>query len=53
MYDKEYYSIDIYVDMDDKSINIQNDNYDCEYKCEIPDVLYDLIKADLVEKVEE
>ena len=51
MYDKEYYCIDIYIDIDDKTINIQNDNYDGEYKCEIPDVIYDLIKDGLVEKV--
>ena len=53
IYDMEYYRIDIYVDIDDRTINIQNDNYDGEFKCEIPDVLYDLIKDGLVEKVEE
>ena len=53
IYDMEYYRIDIYVDMDDKTINIQNDNYDGEYKCRIPDIMFDLIKDGLVEKIEE
>ena len=53
MYDMEYYRIDIYVDMYDKTINIQNDNFDGEYRCEIPNILYDLIKDGLVERVED
>ena len=52
VYDMGNYNIDVYIDIDDKTINIQNDYYDCEYACEIPDVVYDLITNGLVEKVE-
>ena len=48
----EYYEVKIDVEKDRKYLIIQNDYYDSDYACYIPSVLYDLIKADLVEKVE-
>ena len=52
-FDYEYYEVVIIVELDRKNIIIQNDYYDSDYACYIPDVLYDLIKDGLVEKVEE
>lgn len=48
----EYYEVKIDVEKDRKYLIIQNDYYDSDYACYIPSVLYDLIKADLLEKVE-
>ena len=39
------------VDLDDREIWIQNDNYDLDYAGTIPNELYDLIKDGLVEKI--
>lgn len=36
-----------------RHIYIQNNYYDCDYDVIVPDVIYDLIKAGLVEKVED
>lgn len=49
----EYYKVEIYIELDRKNIIIQNDYYDSEYACYIPDVIFDLIKADIVEKVDD
>ena len=49
----EYYEVNISIDKETKLITIQNDYYDSNYTSNIPNVLYDLIKADMVEKVEE
>ncbi len=49
----EYYKVKIDIELDRKYIIIQNDYYDSDYACYIPDIIYDLIKADLVEKVGE
>lgn len=51
--DYKYYKVKIDVELDRRYIIIQNDYYDSDYACYIPDVIYDLIKADLVEKVED
>ena len=48
----EYYYITIYISIGGRNIDMQNTNYDSDYACCIPDIIYDLIKADLVEKVE-
>lgn len=48
----EYYEVKIDVEKDRKYLIIQNDYYDSDYACYIPSLIYDLIKADLVEKVE-
>ena len=47
------HSIEINISLDDGIIFIKNDYYDCDYEVEIPDVVYDLIKADLVVNKEE
>ena len=39
------------VDLDDREIWIQNDNYDLDYAGTIPNELYDLINDGLVEKI--
>ena len=52
-FDHEYYKVKIYIKLDRRYIIIQNDYYDNDYACYIPDVIYDLIKTDMVEKVEE
>ena len=44
--------IEINISLDDGIIFIKNDYYDCDYEVEIPDVVYDLIKDGLVEKVD-
>ena len=49
----EYYEVKIDVEKDRKYLIIQNDYYDSNYVCYIPSLIYDLIKADLVVKVEE
>lgn len=49
----EYYEVKIDVEKDRKYLIIQNDYYDSDYACYIPNLIYDLIKADLVEKVSE
>lgn len=49
----EYYKVKIDIEKDRKYLIIQNDYYDSDFACYIPSVLYDLIKADLVEKVSE
>ena len=51
--DYEYYEVNISIDLDTRLIAIQNDYYDSNYTSYIPSVLYDLIKANLVEKVDE
>ena len=55
LYEFDDYKIDIYIDLWDRTrtLNIQNDNYDCDFTCLIPNVIYNLIKDGLVEKVEE
>lgn len=52
-FDCEDYSIILKIDKNTKYIYIQNDYYDSDYTSKIPNVLYDLIKADLVEKVDD
>ena len=47
------HSIEINISLDDGIIFIKNDYYDCDYEVEIPNILYDLIKADLIEKVDD
>jgi hypothetical protein len=47
----EYYEVKIDIEFKKRYIFIQNDYYDCDYACYIPDVIYDLIKDGLVEKV--
>lgn len=49
----EYYEVKIDVEKDRKYLIIQNDYYDSDYACYIPNLIYDLIKADLIEKVSE
>ena len=49
----EYYKVEINIEKDRKYLIIQNDYYDSDYACYIPSIIYDLIKADLVVKVEE
>ena len=49
----EYYKVEIYIEKDRKYLIIKNDYYDSNYACYIPSIIYDLIKADLVVKVEE
>lgn len=49
----EYYKVEIDIEKDRKYLIIQNDYYDSDYACYIPSIIYDLIKADLVVKVEE
>lgn len=51
--DYKYYKVKIDVELDRRYIIIQNDYYDSDYACYIPDVIYDLIQADIVEKVED
>ena len=51
--EKYDYTIDINISLDDGIIFIKNDYYDCDYEVEIPNILYDLIKDGLVEKVKE
>lgn len=46
----EYYKVEIYIEKDRKYLIIQNNYYDSDYACYIPSIIYDLIKADLVEK---
>lgn len=46
----EYYEVKIDIELDRRYIIIQNDYYDSDYACYIPDVIYDLMKADLIEK---
>ena len=46
------HSIEINISLDDGIIFIKNDYYDYDYEVEIPNILYDLIKDGLVEKVE-
>lgn len=49
----EYYKVEIYIEKDRKYLIIKNDYYDSDYACYIPSIIYDLIKSDLVVKVEE
>ena len=49
----EYYKVEIYIEKDRKYLIIKNDYYDSDYACYIPSIIYDLIKADLVVKVDE
>ena len=49
----EYYKVEIHIEKDRKYLIIQNDYYDSDYACYIPSIIYDLIKDDLVVKVEE
>ena len=49
----EYYKVEIHIEKDRKYLIIKNDYYDSDYACYIPIIIYDLIKADLVVKVEE
>ena len=49
----EYYKVEIDIEKDRKYLIIQNDYYDSDYACYIPSIIYELIKADLVVKVEE
>ena len=49
----EYYKVEINIEKDRKYLIIQNDYYDSDYACYIPSIIYDLIKADLVEKVDD
>lgn len=49
----EYYEVNISIDKETKLITIQNDYYDSNYTSNIPSILYDLIKANLVEKVDD
>ena len=51
-FDYDYYKVNIDIEFDRRYIIIQNDYYDSDYACYIPDVIYDLIKDDLVEKVD-
>lgn len=51
--DFEYYKVIINVEKDRKYLIIQTNYYDSNYACYIPSLIYDLIKADLIEKVEE
>ena len=53
IFNYEYYEVKIDIELDRKYIIIQNDYYDSNYACYIPDIIYDLIKADLVEKAGE
>ena len=58
IYDLREYTIWVSVVKDDPSYNdryiyIKNDYYDADYDALAPDVMYDLIKDGLVEKVEE
>ena len=52
--DMEDYTITIKIEkeFEEAIMYIQNDYYDCDYTCLIPSVIYDLIKDDLVEKVD-
>ena len=52
---EEDYSIEVSIEKEfgEAIIYIKNDYYDCDYKCNVPEVIYDLIKDGLVEKVEE
>lgn len=50
--DFEYYKVKISIEKDRKYLIIQNDYYDSDYACYVPSLIYNLIKADLVEKVE-
>ncbi len=49
----EYYKVEIHIEKDRKYLIIKNDYYDSNYDCYIPSLIYDLIKANLIEKVEE
>ena len=51
-YNREDYTITIEVEFN-RRIYIENDFYDNDYACLIPNVIYDLIQAGLVEKVED
>lgn len=53
IFDYEYYKVIIEVELDTRYISIQNDYYDSDYACYIPDVIYDLIKDGLVIKVDD
>ena len=46
------YSIKIYIDEEERQIYIRNNNYDSDFSSELPNVIYDLIRDGLVEKVE-
>lgn len=48
----EYYKVEIDIEKDRKYLIIKNDYYDSNYACYIPSLIYDLIKADLVEKID-
>lgn len=48
----EYYNVKIDIESDRVYIIIHND-YNDDYSCYIPDVIYDLIKDGLIEKVDE
>lgn len=52
-FDYEYYKVKIDIELDRKYIIIQNDYYDSDYACYIPNIIFDLIEAKLVEKVED
>ena len=52
-FDYKYYKVNVMVELDRRCIIIQNDYYDSDYACYVPDVIYDLIQAGLVEKVED
>lgn len=47
------YMITIEIYDDDRKIYIENDYYDNDYACLIPNVIFDLILAGLVEQVED
>ena len=51
-FDYKYYEVEIIIELDRKYIIIQNDYYDSDFACYLPNVLYDLIKDGLVEKVD-
>lgn len=51
-YNREDYTITIEIEFN-RRIYIENDFYDNDYACLIPNVIYDLIQAGLVEKVED
>lgn len=49
----EYYQVIIQIILDTKHIYIKNDYFDGDYACFVPNDIYDLIQAGLVEKVED
>ena len=51
--DFEYHKVKIEIEKDRKYLIIQNDYYDNDFACYVPSVLYDLIKAGLIERVDD